>query len=140
MDRMQALYARAERDGSVSTASLRHHLLASGLQADDSRLAQTFQQLNRLGYGPLSFEAFSSLVGPELLMVSRALHQHLVIPEWQDFLQDIDYLFRRVSANRSGTNADYIPILRDADPERWGVAICSVYGQRLALGDVDQYH
>ena len=140
MDLMQALYARAERDGSVSTASLRHHLLASGLQADDSRLAQTFQQLNRLGDGPLSFEAFSSLVGPELLMVSRALHQHLVIPEWQDFLQDIDYLFRRVSANRSGTNADYIPILRDADPERWGVAICSVDGQRLALGDVDQYH
>lgn len=140
MDRMQALYARAERDGSVSTASLRHYLLASGLQADDSRLAQTLQQLNRLGDGPLSFEAFSSLVGPELLMVSRALHQHLVIPEWQDFLQDIDYLFQRVSANRSGSNADYIPILRDADPERWGVAICSVDGQRLALGDVDQYH
>jgi glutaminase len=140
MDRMQALYARAERDGSVSTASLRHHLLASGLQADDSRLAQTFQQLNRLGDGPLSLEAFSALVGPELLMVSRALHQQLVIPEWQDFLQDIDYLFQRVSANRGGANADYIPILRNADPERWGVAICSVDGQRLALGDVDVHH
>ena len=140
MDRMQALYARAARDGAVSTASLRHHLLASGLQADDGRLAQTFQQLNRLGDGPLSLEAFSALVGPELLMVSRALHQHLVIPEWQDFLQDIDYLFHRVSANRGGANADYIPILRDADPELWGVAICSVDGQRLALGDVDVHH
>ena len=38
------------------------------------------------------------------------------------------------------SNADYIPILRDADPERWGVAICSVDGQRLAIGDVDVYH
>jgi len=40
----------------------------------------------------------------------------------------------------AATNADYIPILRDADPERWGVAVCTVDGQRMGLGDVDVYH
>jgi glutaminase len=140
MDRMQALYLRAGLHGRVSTGSLRHHLLASGLQVDDSRLAETWRRLENLGNVPLSLEAFSALVAPELLMVSRALHQQLVIPEWQDFQQDIDYIFQQVSANRSGANADYIPILKNADPERWGVAVCSVDGQRLALGDVDDYH
>lgn len=140
MDRMQALYIRAGRHGSVSTASLRHHLLASGLQADDKRLAETWRRLDKLGDVPLSLETFSALVAPDLLMVSRVLHQQLVIPEWQDFQQDIDYIFQRVSTNRNGANADYIPILKNADPERWGVAVCSVDGQRLALGDVDDYH
>ena len=64
----------------------------------------------------------------------------LVIPDWPDFCQDIQFIYDQVAADRSGANADYIPMLRDADPERWGVAICSVDGQRLAIGDVDVYH
>ncbi len=57
MDRMQALYMRAGRHGSVSTASLRHHLLASGLQADDNRLAETWRRRAERGDVPHSREA-----------------------------------------------------------------------------------
>jgi len=45
-----------------------------------------------------------------------------------------------VEPDHGGHNADYIPILRDADSEKWGVAVCTVDGQRLQLGDVDVYH
>ena len=73
-------------------------------------------------------------------MVERVLMNRLVIPDWPDFCQDIQFMYDQVAPDRSGANADYIPMLRDADPERWGVAICSVDGQRLAIGDVDVYH
>lgn len=49
-------------------------------------------------------------------------------------------VFRQVALETDGSNADYIPILRDADPEKWGVALCTVDGQRIGLGDIDVYH
>lgn len=74
------------------------------------------------------------------MMLKRAFLRELVIPDWQEFCSDIQAIYNVVAPDRSGANADYIPILRDADPEPWGVAICSVDGQRLAIGDVDLYH
>lgn len=140
MDRLAALFAEVSEGGVSSAAIIRERLLASGIQPDDVRLRHTWQGLEQLAERPIDLAAFRELVGPELLMVARVLNRQLVIPDWQEFRQDIQFIHDRVAPDRSGANADYIPILRDADPERWGVAICSVDGQRLAIGDVDIYH
>jgi len=97
-------------------------------------------RLNQLDEQPIALGAFAALVGDELLMLSRTLRRQLVIPDWQDFCADIRTVYQHVAEDRSGRNADYIPILRDADSEKWGVAICTVDGQRMGLGDVDVYH
>ena len=41
----------------------------------------------------------------------------------------------RCASLADGTPAQYIPQLAQADPGRWGLACCSIDGQRLALGD-----
>ena len=125
---------------TTSAARIHDHILGSGIQLNDFRLRTTMERLQALGESPISFEAFAELVGAELLMLNRIFKRELVIPDWQEFCSDIESVFMRVAKDCSGNNASYIPILRDADPNKWGVALCSVDGQRLEIGDVNVYH
>lgn len=139
-DVLKQLFDCVADHGSSDACRIRERIEQSGLQADDRRLAITMARLAEWGERSIDFEAFCSLVRDEALMLKRAFLRQLVIPEWQDFCADIQTIYNTVAPDRSGANADYIPILRDADPEPWGVAVCSVDGQRLAIGDVDLYH
>lgn len=137
---LQELFDSVAENGSASAGSIRERIAASGLQPDDRRLAIISARLTEIGERTIDLEAFRALIADEALMLKRAFKRQLVIPEWQDFCADIHTIYNAVAPDRSGANADYIPILRDADPEPWGVAVCSVDGQRLAIGDVDRYH
>ena len=140
MDRLQQLFDGVALDGSTSEWLIRERIAASGIDLNDRRLEATMARLRQHGDGPIDFAQFRELVAEELLMVSRSFNRQLVIPDWQDFRADIETIYLKVAPNEAGKNADYIPILRDADPNPWGVAICSVDGQRMAFGDVDIYH
>ncbi len=140
MDRMQALFDSVSENGTTNAARIRARLGESGIASDDFRLRTTMDRLAELGDRSIDLESFGALVGPELMMVNRALTRQLVIPDWVEFCCDIQTVYKHVAGDNSGANADYIPILRDADPEKWGVAICTVDGQRMAIGDVDVYH
>ena len=142
MDRLRKMFALVADDNSATTSAARiqQHILGSGIQLDDFRLRTTMERLRALGESPISFEAFVALVSDELMMVNRTFNRELVIPDWQEFCHDIESVFNRIADDCSGHNANYIPILRDADPNKWGVALCSVDGQRLEIGDVDVYH
>ncbi|MGB5135386.1 MAG: glutaminase A [Prochlorococcaceae cyanobacterium] len=142
MQRLRELFDLVAHQGTTTTtaADIRARIESSGLGADDFRLATTMARLQELGDQPIHFEQFAAIVGDELLMLNRAFRRQLVIPDWREFCADIETVYHHVAPDRSGNNADYIPILRDADPEKWGVAVCSVDGQRIGLGDVDVYH
>jgi glutaminase len=98
------------------------------------------EKLRSLGDQSIDCDLFAKTIGEELIIINKILSGKLVIPDWPEFCSDIDIAFRQVALETNGSNADYIPILRDADPEKWGVALCTVDGQRLGLGDVDVYH
>ncbi len=142
MDRLRKMFAVvADSNGATTSAArIQRHILGSGIQLNDFRLRTTMERLQALGESPISFEGFVALVSDELMMVKRAFNRELVIPDWQEFCHDIETVFQHVAGDCSGSNAGYIPILRDADPNKWGVALCSVDGQRLEIGDVDVYH
>ena len=140
MERLRELFSLVEENGSTSASSIRARIESSGIGTDDFRLATTMARLDQLGEQRIDFDHFATLVGDELLMLSKTFNRQLEIPDWQEFCTDIETVYRHLVPDRSGRNADYIPILRDADSEKWGVAICTVDGQRLAIGDVDVYH
>ena len=140
MDRLRDLFDSVAVDGIATAQRIKDKVSMSGIMVDDFRLSKAMARLAELGDAPVTFESFQIAVSSELLMLNRVFTNQLVIPDWQDFCGDIGTIYDAVEPDHGGHNADYIPILRDADSEKWGVAVCTVDGQRLQLGDVDIYH
>eukprot|EP01059_Diplonema_ambulator_P018012 TRINITY_DN3017_c0_g1_i2.p1 TRINITY_DN3017_c0_g1~~TRINITY_DN3017_c0_g1_i2.p1 ORF type:complete len:802 (+),score=150.98 TRINITY_DN3017_c0_g1_i2:38-2443(+) len=69
-------------------------------------------------------------------LISDAVLDRLVIGNWEAFVSNLDAIYEEVLATpNDGACADYIPELRDADPNRFAVSICTVNGQTYNLGD-----
>ncbi|MFQ6538159.1 MULTISPECIES: glutaminase A [Aphanothece] len=137
---MRMLFESVATEGVTDADRIRNRIASSGIDVEDFRLRTTMERLARCEGQPIGFDEFAEIVGPELRMVSRSFSRQLAIPDWEEFCSDIRLIYDNVAPDRGGNNADYIPILRDADPERWGVAFCTVDGQRMRLGDVDVFH
>jgi glutaminase len=125
-----------DRDGRVHRRVLVEALHRVGLDPADDRLAALSTGLATCG-DALDFPAFRELVRPNLLLVEKAVRGDVVIPDWPSFSRTIEGLFREVALEDGGEVADYIPQLGRVDPARFGLAICTADGQRLAFGDAD---
>lgn len=132
----------------------------SGLRVDgDGRLSALAVELrSRPRDEALDLEQFSELIGRDGgLIALNAVQGRLVVPDFSSFRSDVERMFCEVSSadpvgadpeppadpprlavfdhtHPAAMNADYIPALSSSD-DRWGVAICTVDGQRLTLGD-----
>lgn len=120
--------------GSVTRGELHDALIDSGLRADDPRLPQV------IGYGhraseSLDFDAFCALVRPHIVLLEKAISGKFVLPDFPKFAADVERMFSESAKNKGGKVASYIPQLSRVDPELHAVAVCSVDGQRLSLGD-----
>jgi glutaminase len=103
----------------------------------------------------IEFEDFFNLIGDKdnQTIVQRAFNNELAIPDWEDFCREISEIFESVRPNdgmclcafvsfsltssTDGKVADYIPQLAEADPNLFGLSICTVDGQRFNIGDTD---
>lgn len=83
----------------------------------------------------MDYDIFCQFVAPVAVLFLKAFSEELVIPDWQQFTTDLEYHFRKVEPIQSGQNAQYIGVLRDADPDRWALSVCSTDGQRFSIGD-----
>jgi glutaminase len=58
-----------------------------------------------------------------------------VIAEWDGLRRELGEIYDSVQQHKGGELAVYIPHLAKVDPELFGVAVCTVDGQMLQLGD-----
>ncbi|MFS0516939.1 glutaminase [Nostoc sp. UIC 10607] len=124
----------------VTPRQIRQAIEAVGIRPNDPRLGDLGTRLVNGDLDErLSPSRFLALVASNVFLISRILRRDLAVPDFDEFRRDLDSLYELVEPNHSGANADYIPVLRDADPERWGVAFCSVDGQRYARGHVNDF-
>ena len=121
--------------GTVSRRVLAQTLERAGLRRDDHRLAQLFATLEPIDGPAIKLDRFAEVISTAGLLVERAVRGQLIIPDFAEFEGSIANLYREVAANRGGKQADYIPPLADVDPEGFGVALVTVDGQRLSMGD-----
>ncbi|MHC4952493.1 MAG: glutaminase A [Planctomycetota bacterium] len=129
---------RSGDDETISAQALPGALARAGIRMDDPRLRDTAQILEGLEPGaPLDFETFRRAIGPGRLLIEHALTGRLALPEFEDFRNEVRRIFYATRTNREGAVADYIPQLARVAPEQYGVAVCTVDGQRESVGDAD---
>ncbi|KRX52911.1 putative glutaminase 3 [Trichinella sp. T9] len=134
-------------DGLVSVPKFLAALRHAGLQKSDPRLQRMLTKLH-VAHQELVQEdtieshnllldkkTFTSCISEDILLIIRALRNEFVIPNWEGFCSRIEEIFRSLSDCTLGNVATYIPQLARVDPDNWGMAVCTVDGQRRSWGD-----
>ena len=118
-------------------STLRHH----GILSDDPRITFTVNQLEDMPDELTRIQLSTALRGEKnmkpnmnLEFITKAINNELLIPQFAEFENEIAGIFEKCRENRSGANADYIPELAKCPEDNWGLAICTVEGQRIKMG------
>ena len=143
-------FARLDKDGDgqVWTWELLSALGRAGIQPDDPRVRAALADVRDPDGRPvgvdaqpvqLGFEQYAAIAAHGDAVVQRALAGELVVPpdEFAALRRGVEAAYADILPNRDGNVADYIPTLRDADPEKFGIAICTADGQLFSIGDAD---
>ncbi|KAL9189211.1 hypothetical protein ACHAXT_011701 [Thalassiosira profunda] len=129
---------RTEDEDSVSSKFLLGFLERAGLRvADDVRFARLAEKLDGVADVPLTREDFIGATEQGIGLIKKVAENELSVPNFAALKEAIEEVYDKVLPNRSGENAGYIPELRDADPEKFGISVCTVDGQQFSIGDAD---
>ncbi|GAB0496111.1 hypothetical protein MMPV_007421 [Pyropia vietnamensis] len=132
----------------VSVRAVRMALSAAGIRDDDQRVASSLQRLQEAAEAlpeppaggsrddaEVPAKAFFQAVTDATSLLHKVATGELVVANFPQFVEHLDRIYEEVAADTSGAVADYIPTLRDAEPDRYGVAFTSVDGQVYERGD-----
>lgn len=124
-----------EAKGFIKKSNLIDALNFRGILADDIRIKEVVSALGRVQEDNISPAEFRKIVSPHITLIEKALTGNLIIPDFTNFSSFITNLYNRTIQNKEGEVSDYIPELKNADPNLYGISICTVDGQRFNLGD-----
>lgn len=140
-----ALFDSLAEAGQVSVFKFLDSLATNGIQKNDPRLKDAMDQLRVIWRSQqsvgsvealkLNRDQFGQVVKCDLALVSRALRQQFVVPDFATFCKDMEEMYWKCKSIDSGKCASYIPQLARVDPSLWGVSVCTVDGQRFSVGD-----
>jgi len=128
---------------TVTIETLLKAITKTGLRQNDPRLRESMhnimqiQNTHDLKQFELDHATFRDVIQDNVSLINRALRGQFVLPEFADFVTEIDDMYWKQKTNIRGKVADYIPQLARANPDNWGVSICTVDGQRHSVGDVN---
>ncbi|KAK9723198.1 EF-hand domain [Popillia japonica] len=137
-----------QETGLLSMGKFLAALRNTGLRKNDTRLREMMENLKKaqrrsnaeggsIDTQKLDFTTFKKIISQNIGLISRAFRHQFIIPDFQTFSKDIEEIYWLCKNNNDGKVADYIPQLSRMNPDHWGVSICTIDGQRFALGDVN---
>ena len=106
-----------------------------GLLEDDQRLSEIYKNLEQIQGSKMTKQELFDVVQENLAVVEKTLAEDFIIPQFEKFKDDVKELYKVCKSNNQGKPADYIPELAKANPDHFGVSICTVDGQRMSVGD-----
>lgn len=122
----------------VAVKNVRQAIEEAGIICSaDPRISGILKSLDAVhgDHRRLTKDELFAAVSDNLTLLHRIATNELAIADFPTFTRHLRHLKELVEPNTSGQNADYIPTLRDAPSDKFGVAFCSVDGQFFEDGD-----
>ncbi|CAI9538201.1 unnamed protein product [Staurois parvus] len=85
----------------------------------------------------MDLEVFQKCVQSNIVLLTQVVCKKFVIPDFEQFTLHINRLYENAHAIKEGEVANYIPQLAKVSPDKWGVSLCTVDGQRYSVGDTN---
>eukprot|EP01064_Diplonema_japonicum_P008024 TRINITY_DN15584_c0_g1_i1.p1 TRINITY_DN15584_c0_g1~~TRINITY_DN15584_c0_g1_i1.p1 ORF type:complete len:835 (+),score=185.37 TRINITY_DN15584_c0_g1_i1:75-2579(+) len=87
------------------------------------------------GYNPQGEREFEH----DTNTLAKCVLKKLSIGKWEAFVGNLQQLVNDVleGGNEEGETAQYVPELKNADPNKFAVSVCTAEGQRCHFGDTD---
>lgn len=125
-------------DGTVRRRTMLKVLSDKGLLRDDPRLTAMFAKLDEIDDAiPIWDMADVARLGGKIVI--DALSNQVVIPEFTEFTNILKEIFEKVSENKDGDVASYIPELAKVDPNKFAMAVTTISGQRFMVGNHSEH-
>lgn len=122
--------------GTITAQQIAAGLRQAGIPDDDPRIESLQCSLQAADANEdIGLHQFAAMTAPCFTLVERAVKQEFVIPAFASFSTQVAEVFEQVSKLQTGQIADYIPQLAKVAPDQFGMAICTVDGQRFSIGD-----
>ncbi len=131
-----------QNNGDISDVTFFSTLKKHGILDGDPRLRPIREGLVELevngdGIRKISAQRLSHIIQSNKFL-ERLLLGGNVIPDFHSFKKEMALIYTLIKENTTGNVANYIPQLSKIDPDLLGVAICTVDGQIIKIGDADQ--
>ncbi len=120
----------------VEVKKFKNILKKNGLLNNDPRLVTLMNTTET----NLNIENFTELIqnSGTCSLIEKFMTNDVVIPDFPDFCDDIKEIYNKCLSNVSGKQADYIPGLAKVNPNKFGISICTIDGQRFNIGDTNE--
>ncbi|MGI5253919.1 glutaminase A [Actinacidiphila glaucinigra] len=130
-----------DADGRIAAAELASRLRESGISETDPRVTEVWAALRRgagiKGQSGIDLERFINLCKKGGGVVAKSIRGDFVIPDFAAVQTEIAEIYESLRRLDGGHVADYIPQLGRVNPEKFAIALCTIDGQRFAVGDAD---
>jgi glutaminase len=113
--------------------SIQKKLSSNGILVSDNRINAFCDAIKSTKQ--LTYAQFRGAALHNIAFLKAIADGQLKIQDFEAFSQKLQYLFETVDSIHDGETAQYIPTLRDADPDQYGLAFTSVQGQFFETGD-----
>ncbi|MEO3770667.1 glutaminase A [Micromonospora sp. B9E7] len=128
-------------EGTIAVAELSDRLRASGILETDPRAAEVWAVLRSTpgveAQARIDLARFTALCKTGGGVIEKSLRGDFIIPDFAALRMEILAIYEGLRGADEGQVADYIPQLGRVDPEKFGIALCTVDGQRFAAGDAE---
>eukprot|EP01084_Bolivina_argentea_P227687 384565_1 len=106
-----------------------------GILSSDPRLCELHRVMDNVD--AITKSDLMQIIPKNIEMFRKLFSQKLAIPQFSQFKSRITDIYQQVKQNYNGKVADYIPQIAKANPDHFGVSICSIDGQQLNIGNYD---
>ena len=130
-------YHFLEGDGdNIQKLHVLDELLKHGYLEDDPRLLQLRKNLRIfVKTSTMNYEEFKYCIENHICILHKIFRGESVIPAFSVFCKTLKTIYEDSFSYTEGHNADYIPQLARVNPEKYGLSVCTIDGQRYNLGD-----